>query len=288
MGQQVGISSFNPTAATVSRDAVHGSSRDRGVMGRKRHREATVTLDHLMTIDPNAVSFAGADRYGYFYLKRIIDLVLTAFALITLLPLMIIIAILICLDSSGPAIFVQKRVGARRRYYNGKPYWQRVEFNFYKFRSMRQNADTDLHEKFVAAYISGDTNKMAEIQPDEEKKGEFKLSRDPRVTKIGHFLRKTSLDELPQLWNVLQGDMSLVGPRPAIPYEVEQYQPWHMQRFATMPGITGPWQVSGRSQVTFDDMVRLDVRYTQTQSVWQDIGIILWTLPSAFIGKGAR
>lgn len=287
MRQQVGVNSFSTQTTTIRKKTIQLPGPNRSPAKQRKKKSAAIAIDQLTAHDPCAVSFVGADRHDYYFVKRSVDLLLTISALIILLPLMAFISLLIWLDSPGSPIFTQKRVGARRQYYQGIPYWQRVEFDFYKFRSMHVNATSDLHQEYMSAFIAGDTKRMAEIQPGENDNGEFKLSRDPRVTRIGHFLRKTSLDELPQLWNVLKGDLSLVGPRPAIPYEVEQYQPWHLQRFATMPGVTGLWQISGRSRVTFDDMVRLDIQYTRSQSLWQDFKILLRTIPSAFNGKGA-
>lgn len=283
MQQQVSISSLKSVShppTTESLRAVPATRLTGEVHG-------VATIEQVKAVDRNAIGFAGADRHGYYMVKRLFDFVITLCGLITLLPMMIIIGLIVMIDSPGSPIFVQRRVGARRRYYKGRPYWQMTEFNFYKFRSMRTDAGSDLHRQFVSAYISGDQDQMAEVQPDKSDPNALKLKSDPRITRVGHFLRKSSLDELPQLWNVLRGDMSLVGPRPPIPYEVEQYQPWHRQRLGTMPGITGPWQVSGRSTVTFDDMVRLDIEYTQTQCFWLDIKLLLWTIPSAFLGKGA-
>lgn len=285
MQQPIGLQTYNPTTQSASKAA--GSAQRAPANATSRSQTHRITLEELTAIDPCAIGFSGANRHGYFLLKRITDVVITLFALVTLLPLIAILALVIMIDSPGSPIYVQTRVGARRRFFRGKPYWQRVEFKFFKLRSMRTDADSDIHRQFVEAYIDGDKDRMAAIQPDKNAKDKFKISKDPRVTRIGQFIRKTSLDELPQLWNVLLGDMSLVGPRPAIPYEVEKYQPWHQQRFATMPGITGPWQVSGRSRVSFDEMVELDIEYAQTQSFWGDLKVLLWTLPVAFLGKGA-
>lgn len=226
---------------------------------------------------------------GYYVIKRAFDIIVVSFALLMLAPLMGIIALWIKMDSTGPAIFVQKRVGARRRF-NGNTYeWEPVTFNIYKFRTMKQGASSGLHYEFMKAYINGDESALARIRAERRReKAQYKLANDPRVTKVGEFLRKTSLDELPQLINVLRGEMSLVGPRPAIPYEVEMYKPWHHQRLQSVQGITGLWQVKGRSQTTFDEMVRMDLEYIQNQSVWQDLKILLLTVPSALLGRGAR
>jgi len=156
-------------------------------------------------------------------------------------------------------------------------------FTMLKFRTMYLNADHRPHHEFVSRFIK------ASGQVHEPGKHRFfKLTNDPRVTPVGRVLRKTSLDELPQLWNVLRGDMSLVGPRPPLPYELEQYKPWHRRRvLEAKPGITGLWQVAGRSRMTFDEMVRLDLRYARTRSLWNDLKILLATPAAVISGKGA-
>jgi lipopolysaccharide/colanic/teichoic acid biosynthesis glycosyltransferase len=229
------------------------------------------------------------NRMAYFYAKRVVDFTIVAIALLLLAPLIAIIAILVKLDSPGPAIFRQERVGAKRRYRNGAWHWEPVTFTFYKFRTMKAGAKSSIHRQFVKAYIAGDEAKMAKLQASKNaEKTQYKLQNDPRVTKLGQFLRKTSLDELPQLWNVLMGHMSLVGPRPPIPYEVDMYKPWHHQRLATLPGVTGLWQVYGRSSTTFDDMVKLDIEYIDRQSVALDLKILISTIPAVLVGEGAR
>jgi lipopolysaccharide/colanic/teichoic acid biosynthesis glycosyltransferase len=148
---------------------------------------------------------------------------------------------------------------------------------------MHTGADHKVHQDYVTAFIKASDQANASA-----KNGVFKLTDDRRVTKVGRLLRKTSLDELPQLWNVLRGDMSLVGPRPPLPYELEQYEPWHRCRvLEAKPGITGLWQVIGRSRTTFDEMVRLDLRYARTRSFWTDIKILLATPAAVLSGKGA-
>jgi len=188
-------------------------------------------------------------------------------------PVFLLIAALVKLKSPGPVFFKQARVGEF-----GKP------FMMLKFRSMRVNADNAIHKAFVSELIKGAAPDGAAAT----KNAPFKIENDPRVTPIGRLLRKTSLDELPQLWNVLRGEMSLVGPRPPLTYEVEQYKPWHYRRvLEAKPGITGLWQVSGRSRTTFDDMVRLDLRYAKNNSAWTDIKILLATPRAVMSGKGA-
>jgi lipopolysaccharide/colanic/teichoic acid biosynthesis glycosyltransferase len=160
-----------------------------------------------------------------------------------------------------------------------------VPFLFFKFRSMRVNTDDRIHREYVASLIEG---KNAQVDQGNGKKPWFKLKADPRITPIGRFIRKTSIDELPQLLNVLKGEMSLVGPRPPIPYETDRYQAWHLRRLLEVrPGITGLWQVEGRSRVSFDDMVRLDLRYARTWSLWLDVRILLKTVVVVLRRDGA-
>lgn len=205
-------------------------------------------------------------------IKRLFDIAASLTLLLLLAPLFLLIAALVKSKSPGPVFFRQVRVGR-----NLKP------FGMLKFRTMHVNADNKLHHEFVTRFIKSNGQ-----DPECNRNGVFKLVDDPRVTPIGHVLRKTSLDELPQFWNVLRGEMSLVGPRPPLPYEVEQYKPWHTRRvIEATPGITGLWQVGGRSQTTFDEMVRLDLRYAKTRSFWTDIKILLATPGAVFSGKGA-
>lgn len=206
--------------------------------------------------------------------KRAIDVIGSAFGLLIGAPVLLLIAVAIKLSSQGPVLFRQQRVGQF-----GEP------FVFLKFRSMKVGNDCAIHRDYVRALIGGQAERKAS---DGEGQGIYKLTKDPRVTRIGALLRRTSLDELPQLYNVLKGEMSLVGPRPAIPYEVEAYELWHRRRvLEAKPGLTGLWQVKGRSRVTFDDMVRLDVRYATTRSLWLDMKIILGTPRAVFWGEGA-
>jgi lipopolysaccharide/colanic/teichoic acid biosynthesis glycosyltransferase len=218
-------------------------------------------------------------------LKRLIDVVISGSTLIVLLPFLGLIGALIKLDSSGPAIFKQTRVGARRVRHAGQSVWRQSTFTAYKFRSMYHRTSADVHQQFFRAYIDDDRSAMAALQKDPSS-NVFKLTRDRRVTRFGRLLRHASLDELPQLWNVFKGDMSLVGPRPPIPYEVEMYSPAHMRRLSAKPGITGLWQVSGRGHVTFEDMVRLDVQYIEDWSVWLDLKILLLTVPVVLRRRG--
>jgi len=208
-------------------------------------------------------------------LKRAMDIAGSLLALIFAAPVFAIIAIAIKATSEGPVFFRQRRIGQ-----HGKA------FVFFKFRSMKVGNDATAHREYVKRLISGQAERH---QSNGNGHGVFKLTADPRITKVGAFLRKTSLDELPQFINVLRGEMSLVGPRPPIPYEVDAYDVWHRRRLLeAKPGITGLWQVSGRSRVTFDDMVRLDLRYAKTCSPWMDIKILLRTPLAVVMGEGAH
>jgi lipopolysaccharide/colanic/teichoic acid biosynthesis glycosyltransferase len=205
-------------------------------------------------------------------LKRGLDIIGSAALLTMLLPVYAVVAAFVKLTSTGPVFFGQERIGRM-----GRP------FKMLKFRTMHVNADPAIHQKYVSDFIASGGRAS---QPD--KTEIFKIVNDPRVTPVGHVLRKTSLDELPQFWNVLRGEMSLVGPRPPLSYEVAQYKPWHYRRVVeAKPGITGLWQVTGRSRTTFDDMVRLDLRYAKTHSVWTDVKILLATPRAVISGKGA-
>jgi lipopolysaccharide/colanic/teichoic acid biosynthesis glycosyltransferase len=222
------------------------------------------------------------DKNFYFACKRCIDVAMAATLLCLLLPLMPLIALLIKLDSRGPILFVQERVGTKRRSRDGQIVWETCIFPFYKFRSMYQNADQSLHKAYIRAFVEGGADLTNQSQQ------QFKLANDPRVTRVGRILRKTSLDELPQLINVLKGDMSLVGPRPVPTYEVAKYQAKHYERLAAPPGITGLWQVKGRGQVTFEEMVRLDIEYVCNQSLWLDAKILFLTIPAVLSRRGAE
>jgi len=217
------------------------------------------------------------DDYFYRVVKRVLDILISAIALIILAIPMAIIALVIVIDSPGPAIFRQRRVRGGQDPKTKHP--EKNTFTFYKFRSMYQDADQRLHQRYAEQAIENGG------QMSRQRNGLYKLADDPRVTRVGRFLRKTSLDELPQFWNVLKGDMSLVGPRPAIPYEVTRYKGWHRQRLEVPPGITGLWQVKGRNHLPFDEMVRLDIEYAENRSLRMDLGILLRTLPVVILEK---
>jgi lipopolysaccharide/colanic/teichoic acid biosynthesis glycosyltransferase len=208
-----------------------------------------------------------------FMLKRIMDVVGSGLAIIAASPLLCLIALLVKLTSKGPVLFKQPRLGQFGH-----------SFTFLKFRSMFVNNDLKIHQDFMKRLISGDHDGDG----DPAGKPVFKMKNDPRITRIGRFLRRTSLDELPQFFNVLKGDMSLVGPRPPLEYEYEEYDVWHRRRVLEIkPGITGLWQVRGRSRVRFDDMVRLDLQYARGWSLWLDLQILAETPKAVLLGDGA-
>lgn len=225
-------------------------------------------------------------RGFYYAIKRLGDVLLASTLLILFSPLMLMIALLIFIYSPGPVFFVQERVGSKRTHNQGGQYWRRANFPCYKFRTMKLNANPALHQRYVKALIQNDQKEMTEIQGQETTVR--KLLHDPRIIRPGNLLRKLSLDELPQLWNVLRGDMSMIGPRPAIPYEVDMYSPWHMRRLEATPGITGLQQVKARCIADFDEQVRLDIQYVDTQSLWLDLKIAVQTPFAILSGRGAN
>jgi len=210
--------------------------------------------------------------HPYHLIKRLLDVLASALSLIALFPIFLLIALAIKLTSKGPILFRQERLGQNFS-----------RFTLLKFRSMYVDNDDAIHKDYVSQFIAGNSD----TQTDGISRV-FKLTQDPRITPLGHFLRRTSLDELPQLINVLQGHMTLVGPRPCTTYEFACYKLWHRQRILSVkPGITGLWQVTGRSSVDFDQMVRLDLAYVKTRSLWLDFTIIMKTPRVVLSGRGA-
>jgi len=206
-------------------------------------------------------SWAGVVQ-GAYLVKRIFDIIIAAILLVLLIPVFVGVAIAIRLEDPGPILFKQTRVGR----------WGEL-FTMWKFRSMFTDAE----------------ERKKELMEQNEMEGGvlFKMKDDPRITKVGRIIRKTSIDELPQLWNVLKGDMSLVGPRPPVPVEVDQYSLSDRRRLEVIPGITCIWQISGRSDIPFDQQVELDVQYIESQSFWTDIKILIKTVPALLFGAGA-
>ncbi len=218
------------------------------------------------SIDSNAPQVAR----GAFALKRVADVCVSMIGLFLLSPILLLIGLIVRMESRGPALFRQERLGK-----NGAP------FTFYKFRTMVDGNDPSIHKHYVSQLITGGSETL------KGDTGSFKLENDPRVTRFGRILRRTSVDELPQLLNVLVGTMSLVGPRPPLKYEVELYSDRACRRLECRPGITGLWQVSGRCQTTFDEMVELDIEYVDNWSLGLDLRILARTIPVVFGRKGA-
>jgi lipopolysaccharide/colanic/teichoic acid biosynthesis glycosyltransferase len=209
-------------------------------------------------------------RAGYRRLKRVFDVTLSLSALFLLGPAALIIALLIRLESNGPILYVQDRVGKGGRI-----------FKMYKFRTMHHNIARDAHRTYMKAFINGNMAGRSNT-------GVFKPFEANQVTRIGRILRATSLDELPQVLNVLRGEMSIVGPRPNVAWEVEEYKGWHKERLEVLPGITGLAQVRGRSGISFNEIIAYDLRYIERQSLWFDIKILMWTFLAVVQRKGAQ
>lgn len=212
-----------------------------------------------------------ATSKSYLVLKRALDLVVAVTALLVLGPVMLLAAAAIASTSQGPVIFRQTRIGR-----GGQP------FTCFKFRTMFSDANPDVHRAYIEAYAQGRPDNQ--LGTDE---APFKMVRDSRVTPVGRFLRRTSLDELPQLINVLRGEMSIVGPRPDVAYSVALYKDWHKLRLAVQPGLTGLWQVEGRGRVSYEEGMRLDLEYVRRQSLWLDVQIIFKTIPAVLSMRGA-
>jgi lipopolysaccharide/colanic/teichoic acid biosynthesis glycosyltransferase len=230
----------------------------------------TKTSDALPQ-DEAAATAAHRQRMWVGVSCRILDLVVALVALVILAPLMLIIALVVRVESPGPAIFRQERVGRLQR-----------RFTLNKFRTMTAGASHDRHRKFVEGLYAGERPEATDEGP------RFKLAQDPRITRVGRLLRRSSLDELPQLWNVIRGEMSLVGPRPPIDYEVASYPAPHwFTRFDVKPGLTGLWQVSGRCDLTVEQMIALDIEYVQRRSLRLNLLILLRTLPAVLATRGA-
>jgi lipopolysaccharide/colanic/teichoic acid biosynthesis glycosyltransferase len=226
------------------------------IRAQKSQQNPELAGDYTSGIDSSS-----GDSLLYQWSKRALDIVVGIAVIILLIPVFPIIVIMIKMDTPGPVFFKQKRVGKNERV-----------FEFLKFRSMHREAEKDRRN----------------LQPYNEHDGPtFKIKADPRITNVGRFLRRSSFDELPQIINVIKGDMSIVGPRPQMPNEVEQYQPWHRKRLEVIPGITCYWQISGRSHIGFDEWMRLDMEYLRTRCMRTDLMIMLKTIPAVIARKGA-
>ena len=220
------------------------------------------------------VALSARQRGAALLAKRALDITVAGVALVLLSPLMALTALAIRLDSPGPALFRQQRVGRQAR-----------PFVIWKFRSMRTDGGEELHQRFVKELLTAPARPGA---PAGDGAAAFKLADDPRITRVGRIIRATSIDELPQLFNVLTGTMSLVGPRPDVPYAVEEYPPWAWRRFAVLPGVTGLWQVSGRGQLSPVEMLELDVAYVDRWSLLLDVALLARTIPAVLrkVGSG--
>lgn len=228
----------------------------------------------------------GARGTSYYAVKRFLDLILATVLGLIALPFLALVALAIRLDSPGPILFRQTRVGSRRVRRPDGLRWELQRFELLKFRTMEHNADPSVHRDYISGYIRGSHDEMASAAT---LVGEntYKLVKDPRITRVGRWVRALSLDELPQLWNIVRGDMSLVGPRPPIDYEVELYEERHFRRFASPQGLTGWWQVRGRATTGFEEMVDMDLDYIRRQNFWLDFWILVLTIPAVLSRKGA-
>lgn len=237
-------------------------------------KEISVKVTHAKTI-----KFQQTTHPIQLWLKRAVDILVSSILLILTSPILLIVAIAIKLDSKGSIFFIHERVGCQSRIVNGKRVWDVKTFRMFKFRSMRQIDNSEAHRKHIELYISG--------QLDQNKDDQTTIKAKMPVTRVGKFIRAWSIDELPQLLNVLLGDMTLVGPRPVPAYEVDGYKEWHYERLAALPGITGLWQVKGRCLLSFDEQIKLDITYARNQSVLFDLQILLMTIPAVLKKVGA-
>jgi lipopolysaccharide/colanic/teichoic acid biosynthesis glycosyltransferase len=228
-----------------------------------------------------------AGRTTHHAAKRALDIVVATLSLVLLAPLMLLVAIVIKLDDPGPVLFAQERMGARRVRQGDGWVWRLEPFLMFKFRTMWADAESTLHREYMTAYLAGDVERLATLRPGRKDGESYRPAADPRVTFVGRILRKFSVDELPQLWNVLRGDMSLVGPRPPLRYEVEMYEPHHLNRFASRPGLTGWAQVSGRTTIGMEETLRLDLEYIARRTILFDLKILALTIPVVLLQRGA-
>jgi lipopolysaccharide/colanic/teichoic acid biosynthesis glycosyltransferase len=261
-------------------------------------------LTSIREQDSNAMRRVTSNRRGYYAAKRTMDIVISLILLTLASPFMLLIALAIYIYSPGPVLFIQERVGAKQRSSGKSMKWELENFRCFKFRTMKLNADSAIHQAYIKALIANNQEQMNAVQNAATRpRGSVdqqqvvasqnaltqprKLLNDERVIAPGKILRKLSLDELPQLWNVLRGDMSMIGPRPAIPYEVEMYKPWHLRRLEAQPGISGMQQVAARCTADFDEQVKLDIEYIENQSLWLDLKIAFQTPLAILSTRGA-
>jgi lipopolysaccharide/colanic/teichoic acid biosynthesis glycosyltransferase len=233
-----------------------------------------------VAVEHTASSRSPAQVRSSFAVKRALDMTGAAILLVVLSPLFAIVSLAIKLTSSGPVFFIQDRVGAKRSIDHGQEQWNRTVFPALKFRSMYTDADQSAHKQYIRDFVNGDA-------VENETGPKFKMTADPRITSAGAVIRRTSLDELPQLINVLRGEMSLVGPRPVPKYETEVYSDSHFERFNALPGITGYWQIYGRGRVPFEEMMDMDIYYVRNRSLLLDLKLLLLTAPAVISTKGA-
>ena len=290
-GSVVGVIFTEVTRSGLTGQAEVLLERTRRALGVSLHKEQAERVGLSMHLCPDAGDVPGLgpvraaspidedvdseNKVLALFVKRGIDILGSLAALILFSPILLAAAIAVKVSSKGPILFKQQRVGLRGQ-----------TFTFIKFRSMKTDNDPAIHQKYVEQFIN--KNAAAKNGEDGAAKPLYKIPNDPRITRVGAFLRRSSLDEFPQFYNVLKGDMSLVGPRPPIPYEVNRYDAWHKRRYLSVkPGLTGLWQVHGRSRTTFDEMVRLDLLYARTWTIWGDIKILLQTPFAVINGDGA-
>ena len=250
-------------------------------MAELSRQESELLGEGLLLDFHEAEGFRGKATRLYPAAKRVTDVAISILLVVLLAPLLVITAAAIKLDASGPILFTHERVGNERVRRGGRTYWRLKVFKLYKFRSMTADADQRVHERHIASMASQNG------EPVTSGTTSVKLRDDSRITRVGRYLRVTSVDELPQVINVLRGEMSLVGPRPVPLYEFARYGPTHMHRFTVLPGITGLWQVRGRCDLSFWEMVSCDLEYVARATFWTDVKIMLRTIPAVVSGRGA-
>jgi len=270
------------TSADASYVRPHGEWEPRVVDAIRRRVANAVSTETVRQL--HEVQRRVGDRRGYFVVKRVFDVVVALLALLLLLPVFLVVAAWVLIDDGRPVFFRQQRVRGRRR--DGDT-WALEPFTLFKFRTMVADADPGLHREYITAYIQSDADRLASLNPGRRDGESFRPDHDPRVTRAGRVLRACSLDELPQLVNVVRGDMSLVGPRPPLPYEVELYSPRDLLRLSTPQGMTGWAQVKGRCAVDFEDLIARDLEYLDRQSFGFDLKVMCLTVPAVLSRRGA-